>query len=349
MMPVSAVWAGPERDAHFRAPPLIIADTYGHTPFRYALHQEDVGHTLIIGPTGSGKTVLLGLMAMQFLRYQGAQVYLFDKGQSLRAVSACAGGHHYIIGERDAPVAFQPLRGIDTDGQERSWAAAWIEGLLVPQDLTLRPADRAEIWRALAALAQAPAPQRTMTGLTHMLQYAHLREALEPYTLAGAHGQLLDADHDAMRIGSWLCFEMEPLFHTPRLVAPVLSYLFHQLERRFTGAPTLVILDEAWLYLDHPLFAAKLAEWLKTLRKANVSVVFATQSLADTAGSSIAAVIHESCFTRIFLPNTRALEEQVLPSLPGRQRSGSTITTPRRATGCSVWSSGRSPWPSWST
>jgi type IV secretion system protein VirB4 len=93
-------------------------------------------------------------------------------------------------------------------------------------------------------------------------------------------------------------------------VLPVLTYLFHRLEERFDGSPTLLMLDEAWLFLDNPLFAARIREWLKVLRKKNVAVVFATQSLADIAGSSIAPAIIESCPQRIFLPNDRAVEPQ---------------------------------------
>jgi type IV secretion system protein TrbE len=91
---------------------------------------------------------------------------------------------------------------------------------------------------------------------------------------------------------------------------PVLTYLFHRLEERFDGEPTLLIIDEAWLFLDHPLFAGRIRDWLKTLRKKNVAVVFATQSLADIADSSIAPAIIESCPQRVFLPNDRAIEPQ---------------------------------------
>ena len=94
------------------------------------------------------------------------------------------------------------------------------------------------------------------------------------------------------------------------LIAPVLTYLFHRLEARFDGRPTLLILDEAWTFLDDALFAARIREWLKTLRKKNVAVVFATQSLADIERSTIAPALIESCPTRIFLPNDRALEPQ---------------------------------------
>jgi len=98
--------------------------------------------------------------------------------------------------------------------------------------------------------------------------------------------------------------------HSKALVAPVLTYLFHKLEARFDGKPTFLILDEAWVFLDDPMFADRIREWLKVLRKKNVSVIFATQSLADIANSPIAPAIIESCLSRIFLPNNRAMEPQ---------------------------------------
>src|SRR3546814_3014860 len=92
MIPLSAVWAGPERggpssDGHFSAPPLFFGKTEGSTPFRFSLHVGDVGHTLVVGPTGAGKSVLLALMALQFRRYADAQVFAFDFGGSILAAS----------------------------------------------------------------------------------------------------------------------------------------------------------------------------------------------------------------------------------------------------------------------
>jgi type IV secretion system protein VirB4 len=103
---------------------------------------------------------------------------------------------------------------------------------------------------------------------------------------------------------------MEHLMHSRSALLPVLTYLFRRLEKRFDGSPTLMILDEAWLYLTESLFAAKIREWLKVLRKKNVAVIFATQSLSDIADSPIAPAIIENCPTRIFLPNGNALEER---------------------------------------
>lgn len=309
LLPCHAVWAGPPGNAHLGGPPLMVVSSAGGTPFRLSLHQGDVGDTLIIGPKGSGKSTLLSLLALQWQRYPGAQTFLFDKGGSARVATACMGGRWYGLGSQD-DLALQPLAQID-DPHECAWAMAWVADLLTQEGLTLTPGLKTEVWGALCSLAQAAAPLRTMTGLAALVQHADCREALRPYTLQGPHGVLLDADHDSLSAGAWQCFETGALLDTPSAVAPVLFYLFHRLEQWLTGAPTLIILDEAWIFLDTPLFANRIRLWLKTLRKLNASVIFASQNLADVAKSSIAATLGQECQTRIFLPNPRALEPQM--------------------------------------
>jgi type IV secretion/conjugal transfer VirB4 family ATPase len=308
LLPLSSVWAGPDRNEHLDGPALFVAETSGSTPFRFSTHVGDVGHTLIVGPTGAGKSVLLAFIALQFRRYNGSQLYVFDKGNSARAAVLGMGGAHHNLGADDAP-AFQPLKKID-DPSERSWAAEWITGLLVHEGVAITPELKELLWSALSNLASAPIKERTLTGLSVLLQSNALRAALAPYTLEGPFGRLLDASEDDLTLAEVQCFETEKLMHEAGAVMPVLTYLFHRLEERFDGRPTLLILDEAWVYLDNPLFSARIREWLKVLRKKNVSVIFATQSLADIARSAIAPAIIESCPQRIFLPNDRAVEPQ---------------------------------------
>ncbi|TPG48059.1 conjugal transfer protein TrbE [Sphingomonas glacialis] len=313
MIPLSAVWAGPERDAHLAAAPLLYGRTEGSTPFRFSLHVGDVGHTLIVGPTGAGKSVLLALMAMQFRRYAGAQVFAFDFGGSIRAAALAMGGDWQDLGEglhEAAPSVFlQPLARID-DPSERAWAAEWLASLLAAEGVTVDPQAKEYLWSALGSLASAPLSERTITGLAVLLQAQPLKQALRPYCLGGPYGQLLDAEYERIGAARVQAFETEGLTGTGAAAA-VLSYLFHRIEGRLDGSPTLIIIDEGWLVLDSPAFAQQLREWLKTLRKKNASVVFATQSLADIESSAIAPAIVESCPTRIFLPNERAVEPQI--------------------------------------
>jgi len=313
IMPVSAVWAGPDTDAHFAGPPLFHARTQGSTPFRFSLHVGDVGHSLVIGPTGAGKSVLLALMALQFRRYKGAQIFAFDHGGSMRAATLGVGGEWHDLGGSlggDAPpVSLQPLARID-DAQERAWASDWLAAILAREGFACPPEVKEHLWTALGSLADAPVEQRTLTGLTALIQASGLKRALAPYTLAGPYGRLLDGDVEHFGESAFQTFETEGLVGTPAAPA-VLAYLFHRIERSLDGRPTLIVIDEGWLALDDPLFVRQLKEWLKTLRKKNASVIFATQSLADIEGSRIAPVIIESCPTRIFLANERALEPQI--------------------------------------
>jgi type IV secretion system protein VirB4 len=338
LIPLSAVWAGPERDEHFAAPPLFFAKTEGSTPFRFSLHVGDVGHTLIVGPTGAGKSVLLALMAMQFRRYADAQIFAFDFGGSMRAAALAMGGDWQDLGgalsdDASMPVALQPLARID-DAAERGWAAEWVANILEREKITVTPEAKEYIWTALSSLASAPVAERTLTGLSVLLQSNALKQALRPYCIGGPFGRLLDAETEQLGDPDMQVFETEGLVGTG--VAPaVLSYLFHRIETRLAGWPTLIIIDEGWLALDDPGFAGQLREWLKTLRKKNASVIFATQSLADIESSAIAPAIVESCPTRIFLANERAFEPQIMAiyrrfGLNDRQIEILARATPRR-------------------
>ncbi len=314
MIPLSAVWAGPETDEHFAASPLLYGKTEGSTPFRLSIHVGDVGHTLVVGPTGAGKSVLLACMALQFRRYPNSQVFAFDFGGSIRAATLAMGGDWHDLGGdltegAESSVALQPLARIE-DVPERAWAADWIVAILQREHVVITPEVKEHIWTALTSLASAPVEERTITGLTVLLQSNDLKQALRPYCVGGAYGRLLDAETEYLGHASVQAFEIEGLVGTGSAPA-VLSYLFHRIGDRLDGRPTLLIIDEGWLALDDEAFAGQLREWLKTLRKQNASVIFATQSLSDIDNSAIAPAIIESCLTRLLLPNERAVEPQI--------------------------------------
>src|SRR5262249_37072829 len=135
-----------------------------------------------------------------------------------------------------------------------------------------------------------------------------IRHALSDYTLTGSHGYLLDAQTDLLGHENFVTFEMQHLMGMgEKAIVPVLLYLFRRIEKRLDGSPTLVILDEAWLYLRHELFQERVRQWLRTLRKENAAVVLATQSISDIYNSPIRDVVLESCPTKILLPNTEAM------------------------------------------
>jgi type IV secretory pathway VirB4 component len=182
----------------------------------------------------------------------------------------------------------------------------------------------------------AAAPERTMTHFIGTLQKLELREALAPYALGGAMGHLLDADKDGLAEGKFQVFEMDHLMGLgDKNAVPVLTYLFRRIEKRLNGRPTLLVLDEAWLMLSHPIFREKIREWLKVLRKANCAVVFATQSISDVMNSPIRDVLIESCPTKILLPNPEARQETSrkayeLLGMNDRQMDLIAYATPKR-------------------
>lgn len=310
LLPITAVWAGPQfNPCPFypeNSPPLTYAATTGWTPFRVNLHVGDVGHTLMIGKTGGGKSTALNFLLAQHFRYPNAQVFTFDKGHSSYLLVNACGGTYYDIGAEHSGLAFCPLKHIDTPA-DQAWAAEWIEIMLTLQGVTVTPHLRQMVYEAILRLTRSP--RRTLTEFVAELQDDELRQALSHYTLAGPMGSLLDAEEDSLVDGTFQAFEMEHLMNMgEKNIVPVLLYLFRQVEARMDGRPTLVALDECWLMLAHPLFREKVREWLKTWRKKNAAVFLATQELADVMNSPIRDVILASCPTKILLPNPEAAE-----------------------------------------
>lgn len=311
LLPVTSVWPGLANNpcSFFppKSPPLMWTATDGATPFRFNLHDSDVGHTLVLGRTGSGKSVLLAMIAAQFRRYPDAQVFVFDVGYSMWTLAKAAGATHYdLAAGRPDSLRFQPLAQLDRPS-ERAWAVEWLETLLALQGVSVTSVIRAKLERAIELIAVNDPAHRTLTELTAQLQNATLSSAIRPYAVGGNYGQLLDAASDDLQEGRFQVFEMKHLLALDDKVAvPVLLYLFHRLEQRLDGSPTLIEIDEAWMALMHSLFGARINQWLLTLRKQNAAVVLATQSPSQLAQLSNRHTVVDSCPTRIYLPNPDA-------------------------------------------
>ncbi|MFA9394095.1 MAG: conjugal transfer protein TrbE [Halodesulfovibrio sp.] len=312
-LPLSSVWTGRDNNPcpYYppASPPLMFCSTAGFTPFRFNLHVGDIGHTLIFGPTGAGKSTLLGLISAQFRRYKQATIYAFDKGMSMYPLCSGAGGTHYEVAGDDSALAFCPLQQLDSNS-DKSWAADWIATCCTMQELKILPEHRSAIHDALNLLQENPVTLRSLTDFYHTVQNNEVKEAIQHYTISGAMGRLLDATKDNLGLASFTVFEIEELMNLgDKNLIPVLLYIFRRIEKSFSGQPSLLILDEAWIMLGHPVFREKIREWLKVLRKANCAVVLATQSLSDAKQSGIMDVLAESCPTKILLPNVTARQD----------------------------------------
>lgn len=308
-IPLSSVWAGDKYNPSDKflpqSPALLYTVTQGSTPFRLNLHVDDIGHTLIFGPTGSGKSTLLALLASQAKKYKNAQVFAFDKGKSLYPLTLATQGRHYDIGGKNAnALAFAPLAEITSD-YEQAWAQTWVESLLTLQGVEPTPEDRKTIHYAMGIHRESES--KSLTDFVSNIQSEKLTHALEHYTISGPMGYLLDAKEEQLTLHSFSCFEIEALMELgDKNLIPILLYLFHKIENHLDGRPTFLFLDEAWIMLGHRVFKEKIREWLKVLRKANCAVILATQSLSDAAHSGILDVLQESCPTKILLPNPNA-------------------------------------------
>ena len=286
-----------------------LLTTTSATPFFFNFHQGDLGNFTVIGPSGSGKTVVMNFLAAQAQKFAPRTV-LFDKDRGAEVFVRGIGGDYSRIAAGH-PTGFNPLALPDTPAN-RAFLRDWLAVLLAADG----PEEHATLAGAVdAAYANDPALRR----LTHFRELlagsrrpepGDLAARLDAWIGAGEHGWLFDNAEDRLDLSARVIgFDMTALLETPRLRTPVMMYLFHRIDERLDGTPAMILIDEGWKALDDPVFAARIRDWLKTLRKRNALVGFATQSARDALESRISAALVEQTATMVFMPNARARPE----------------------------------------
>ena len=237
------------------------------------------------------------------------------------------GGGIYIEPGKDE-VAFQPLSELKSPDEctpseyteSLMWCQQFIEGLLAQQNIGITPEMSKVISETLRLISQKDKSRRTLTTFQQYATYSDpengsntIRIGLDPYCSGGQFGSIFDAEETTLPLSKLITIEMGSLMRlSEKAVAPALMYIFRYLEKLWnlpTGSKqplTFLFLDEAWLYLQHPIFAGFLQEWLRTLRKKKVFCIFATQEFAAAAKSSLSDTIAQQCLTKIYLADESA-------------------------------------------
>lgn len=289
---------------------VTVFDTSSGTPYFFNFHSRDVGHTTIIGPTGAGKTVLMNFLCAQAQKFN-ARLFMFDKDRGAEIFVRALDGVYNIIEPGDR-CGFNPLQLPDTV-ENRSFLTEWLRSLVTAYDEPLTSEDMALISEAINGNYKLARKDRMLRNIAPFLGLegpGTLAGRLRMWHSDGQYAKLFDNPFDSLDFSqnSVFGFEMGSVLSDKTTLTPVLLYLFHKINRSLDGTPTMIVLDEAWALIDNPTFAGKIKDWLKTLRKLNAMVVFATQSVEDAANSGISDTLIQQTATQIFLPNPKATD-----------------------------------------
>jgi type IV secretion system protein VirB4 len=289
---------------------VTVFDTTSGTPFFFNFHARDVGHTTIIGPTGAGKTVLMNFLCAQARKFN-CRMFMFDKDRGAEIFVRALGGKYTVI-DPGRKCYFNPLQ-LDDTMENRSYIADWLASLVMENDELVSAQDLETINRAVDGnykLAKQDRVLRNIAAFFGLEGPGNIASRLKQWHTGGRFAAIFDNVTDVIDFQSDTVFgfEMGEVLANRQTLVPVLSYLFHRIQISLDGTPTMIILDEAWALVDNKVFASKIKDWLKTLRKLNGMVVFATQSVEDAVNSSISDTLIQQTATQIFLPNPKATE-----------------------------------------
>lgn len=289
---------------------VTVFDTTSGTPFYFNFHLRDVGHTTIIGPTGAGKTVLMNFLCAQAQKFK-CRLFFFDKDRGAEIFIRALSGNYTIIDPGQA-CGFNPLQLEDT-GENRTFLLEWLKLLVSANGEQVSADDIHLISSAINGNYKLEQKDRRLSNIAPFLGLSGpgtLAGRLEMWHGKGSHAMIFDNQKDSIDFGkaSIFGFEMAELLKDPYSLGPVLAYVFHKINLSLDGTPSMIVLDEAWALIDNPVFAPKIKDWLKVLRKLNTFVIFATQSVEDASKSSISDTLIQQTATQIFLPNLKATD-----------------------------------------
>lgn len=267
------------------------------------LHDQDLGNTIVIGPPGSGKSVLLGEFILNLLRYRNMRVFAFDKDYSFYALTKALGGLHI---ELDGKIpSLCPLLDLQTK-THFEYAESFLRTLYNLSKTELSSEDQDELSQCIRLLAENNF-DHDLSSFNLLLSTENLRQGLEPFINSPEQLSIIDSKENLSFHSFLTTFECGELFKSqPLMSVLVLKQLFHLIEAQFDGHPAAIVLDEAWLMLQHPVFAEEVLRWIKTLRKFNVIIILATQTLNDLEISEHYNNLLECAKTRVYLANYAA-------------------------------------------
>ena len=302
---------------------LTVLETSAHSPFYFSLHasdpsdpdggsRKDTGHTLICGPTGSGKTVFIGFL-LSMLARQGATQVVFDKDRGLEILIRALGGAYCPL-KNGEPTGFNPLK-LSPTPPNVEFLKSWLRVLLRPPSGVLSVREQADLDSALRGTLALELPARRLSRLAEFLDSTDsegLYARLTPWcgALGGDYGWVFDNDVDLvlprLSQSATVGFDVTDFLDHELTRTPVTLYLFHLVRQLLDGRRLVCWMDEFWRLLADPAFESFAKDGPKTWRKLNGVMVLATQSASDVLASPISRTLIEQTPTKVFFPNADA-------------------------------------------
>lgn len=289
---------------------VTLFETTSAGPYFFNFHRGDLGNFTVIGPSGSGKTVVLNFLLAQARRFS-PRIVFFDKDRGAEIFLRAIGGVYDQL-RPGQPSRLNPLALPDTP-LNRRFLSEWIATLAAGSGMAPSVEESEWIVEAVNSVYAGPPELRRLRHLAELLRgrgratAGDLSARIAPWHSDGEHGWLFDNEEDGLDLDAeTIGFDMTAILDQPMLRTPAMLYLFHRVEERIDGRPTIIVIDEGWKALDDDVFVAWIRDWEKTIRKRGGIVGFATQSASDALESRIASAIVEQAGTQIFMANSAA-------------------------------------------
>mgnify|MGYP003625979346 CR=1 FL=1 len=304
---------------------VMMFKTTAQSPYFFNFHKtevingqidknhRDLANTMIIGSSGSGKTVLEMMLLAQATKFdqddEPATYILFDKDYGCSIGVRALGGKYFPI-KKKVPTGFAPMK-MEATKANISFLDSFVKKLVQRVDLPLSPSQEREIIEAVEMVMEMPTHKRSLSAILQYLDSTDpngVSARLAKWCKGGANAWLFDNDEETFNLtgSNIFAFDVTNFIDDDEINTPTSMYLFHKIEALIDGRRIAIFLDEFWKLLADPYFEDLIENKLKTIRKQNGFLIPITQSPQDALKSKISHSLIEQTATMIFLPNMKA-------------------------------------------
>ena len=304
-------------------PAVTLLKTTSGTPFYFNFHipptsrkgldEADVddrvpGHTLLMGPTGSGKTVIQTFMLAQCEKYRPT-VFTFDKDHGQEIFIRAMGGKYSSL-RNGEDTGFNPC-AMEDNAANRTLLSQLVRKCVGGE---LSPAQEREVDESIAGMYRLPFESRRFSSLLQFYDPTDpvgVHARFRKWCKGGAFGWVFDNEKDTLTLSGtrYFGYDTTEILDNEDILTPAVMYLFHRMDALIDGRRFILNMDEFWKMLADPYFEEKALDAVKTYRKRNAFGLFGTQSPSDVLRSKYNRQFIEQCVTQLYLPNPKATRE----------------------------------------
>jgi type IV secretion system protein VirB4 len=287
-------------------PAVTVLKTVLNTPYFFNFHDGDLGHTVILGPENSGKTVLLNFLLTQARRFNN-KLFYFDLSGTSKCFIKALSGRYRSMSEKVQGGEFLQLNplSLPKNDENRNFLADFFYSLIFSFGDEIPKSEIEFIPQIIERIFTSNANNFSLA--VEIFNSPETQNIYEKLTIWNGEGlsHIFGSEGEISWLEQIIAFDLSEISDQKEMLIPVVNYLLYRIENSLDQSPAIIVLNEAWEFIDNQIIGPKMADFLARMRQKNCMVILTSRNIENVDDSGFTAEIKKNLATEIFMPNAQ--------------------------------------------